>query len=324
MISIIVPVYNAERFLNKCIDSILLQSFRNFELLLIDDGSTDNSGAICDEYARKDSRIRVFHQSNKGVSSARNSGIENASGDWIMFVDADDWIEPDCLEVCSKYFDCDLDLIVFSCIWAADSRVPDMLCNCPSDFQTILPQYIDKIIFVVPWCKFFKKQILDYNKVRFDISLSSAEDTLFSFEYLKYVKKLQLISNELYHHTISDNINSLSRKRNSNWQIEEYLLRKIFDTVNELEGIFEVKLTKFRCLMGESRLNRYLPTFSESSYLVARRRLKEVITNKELQYLFNDKVFMPKGERRQICDWLIKKHFVSLLTFYFKYVRAEY
>lgn len=92
-ISVIVPVYNVEQYLPKCIDSILAQTFTDFELLLIDDGSPDNSGAICDEYARKDPRIRVYHEENGGVSSARNLGIENAKGCWLSFIDADDWVE---------------------------------------------------------------------------------------------------------------------------------------------------------------------------------------------------------------------------------------
>lgn len=89
-ISIIVPVYNTEKYLSACLDSILTQSFTDFELLLVDDGSTDKSGEICDEYAQKDSRIRVFHKENGGVSSARNLGIEEAVGDYLHFVDADD------------------------------------------------------------------------------------------------------------------------------------------------------------------------------------------------------------------------------------------
>ena len=92
LISVIVPVYNSEQTLNRCIDSILGQTYRNFELFLINDGSKDRSGEICDEYARKDSRVKVFHKENGGVSSARNVGLDNASGEWITFVDSDDRI----------------------------------------------------------------------------------------------------------------------------------------------------------------------------------------------------------------------------------------
>ena len=93
-VSVIVPVYNVEKLLQRCIDSILAQTFTDFELLLIDDGSKDKSGEICDEYAAKDSRIRVFHKQNGGVSTARNLGIDKAQGEWIYFVDSDDIVLP--------------------------------------------------------------------------------------------------------------------------------------------------------------------------------------------------------------------------------------
>ena len=89
MVSIIVPVYNTEKFLHRCIDSILAQTYTDFELLLIDDGSKDSSGTICDEYAAQDARVRVFHKENGGVSSARNLGLDNARGEWVTFVDSD-------------------------------------------------------------------------------------------------------------------------------------------------------------------------------------------------------------------------------------------
>ena len=97
-ITIIVAVYRAEAYFHYCMQSLLNQTFRDFEILLIDDGSPDNSGRICDEYAKKDARIRVFHKENGGVSSARQCGIDNAFGEYTIHVDPDDWIEPDMLE----------------------------------------------------------------------------------------------------------------------------------------------------------------------------------------------------------------------------------
>ena len=102
-ISIIVPVYNSEQTLNRCIDSILGQTYRNFELLLINDGSKDRSGEICDEYARKDSRVKVFHKENGGVSSARNVGLDNARGEWITFCDSDDYYNLDAFDIYLKH-----------------------------------------------------------------------------------------------------------------------------------------------------------------------------------------------------------------------------
>ena len=102
MISVLVPVYNTNQYLPRCIDSILGQSFTDFELLLIDDGSTDGSAKICDAYAEKDSRIRVLHKENGGVSSARNLGLNEAKGEWVVFVDSDDWISDNCIKLLTE------------------------------------------------------------------------------------------------------------------------------------------------------------------------------------------------------------------------------
>ena len=98
MISLVIPVYNLETKISRCIDSILRQSYKDFELILVDDGSNDNSGIVCDQYALKDKRIRVLHKANNGVSSARNTGIEAANGDYLGFVDGDDYVREDYLE----------------------------------------------------------------------------------------------------------------------------------------------------------------------------------------------------------------------------------
>ena len=99
LISVIVPVYNVERYLAECVDSILGQTYGNLEIILVDDGSTDGSGIMCDQYAQKDARIHVIHQKNQGLSSARNTGLDMAQGEWIAFVDSDDWLEPNTYEV---------------------------------------------------------------------------------------------------------------------------------------------------------------------------------------------------------------------------------
>ena len=101
-VSIVVPVYNVKDYLEKCVDSILRQTEREFELLLIDDGSTDGSGELCDTLAERDGRVRVIHQENRGLGGARNTGIEAARGTWLLLVDSDDWIEPEILEKALK------------------------------------------------------------------------------------------------------------------------------------------------------------------------------------------------------------------------------
>ena len=112
MISVIVPIYNAEKYLRRCVDSVLAQTFTDYELLLINDGSQDSSGAICDGYVAKDSRVRVFHKENGGASSARNLGLENAKGEWITFVDSDDTLQQNALDLLYQSLTSSVDAVI--------------------------------------------------------------------------------------------------------------------------------------------------------------------------------------------------------------------
>ena len=147
MISIIVPVYNTEKYLRRCIDSVLAQTYQDFELLLIDDGSKDSSGAICDEYAAQDARVRVFHKENGGVSSARNVGLDNARGEWITFVDADDWIESDMLELLlRKGEETGADIVMGDLLFAYPDRdVPFLLPDWDNNKTASLNRYITSV-----------------------------------------------------------------------------------------------------------------------------------------------------------------------------------
>ena len=132
MLSVIIPVYQAEQVLEKCIDSVLAQSFQDLEIILVDDGSTDRSGVICDNYAKQDSRIKVIHKKNAGVSAARNSGLSLASGEYIAFVDSDDYLEPNMyqsmMDKMLKY-NCDV-----------------VMCDCIKDFSDYSEVYTHNII----------------------------------------------------------------------------------------------------------------------------------------------------------------------------------
>ena len=110
-VTVVIPVYNVEKYLKKCVDSVITQNFNDFEIILVDDGSTDNSGVLCDDYASKYEFISVIHQENKGLGGARNTGIEAANGEYILFLDSDDFLAPDCLKICcekAEQYNCDM------------------------------------------------------------------------------------------------------------------------------------------------------------------------------------------------------------------------
>lgn len=189
-ISIIVPIYNVEKYLPKCIDSILKQTFTEFELLLIDDGSKDLSGRICDEYAKKDTRIKVFHKSNGGVSSARNIGLLHAKGEWIYFADADDELELDGLEILfSAVKDNNIDFVMGG--YTKYDENEKMLFTTPKRQDKILSAQTCISYLFKPkgyeyhgylWNKLFKKSIVSDLKFNEDIYFN--EDRLFIVQYL--------------------------------------------------------------------------------------------------------------------------------------------
>ncbi len=192
LISVIIPVYNTEQYISCCIDSVLSQSFTNFELILVDDGSKDGSGTICDEYAKKDNRIRVFHKGNGGVSSARNLGLDNARGEWIYFVDSDDELLPGGLQTLVDGICDDVDIVgggyerfgsKGELLEAVDERVTTTL----SKEETLLivsndrPKYYSYLGYM--WMWMFRSSVIRSHHLRFDTSIKIKEDTLFLVQY---------------------------------------------------------------------------------------------------------------------------------------------
>ena len=193
-ISVIVPVYNTEKYLRRCIDSILSQTFTDFELLLINDGSTDSSGEICDQYAAKDERVRVFHKENGGVSSARNVGLDEARGEWIAFVDSDDWVEFGYL-LAFWQADCSADLLVGTAI-IRKQDFPDRYCMLTpvgllTDIKSFLSFTLGTCLMNVPWGKWFRRKLI--NTLRFNSSLYVGEDTFFLLHYLQKVQSITIL-----------------------------------------------------------------------------------------------------------------------------------
>lgn len=187
-ISVIVPVYNVEPYLRQCVDSILNQTFTDFELLLVDDGSTDCSGAICDEYANRDFRVKVFYTVNRGVSAARNLGIDKASAEWVTFVDSDDFVESDYLESLDKGESCELSFVGIS-RYNIDNKSRQVLVKFHSEFifrEQLGKKVVELDLLAVGYAcgKLYKKEIIDSNHIRFDERVRIHEDHLFYYDYL--------------------------------------------------------------------------------------------------------------------------------------------
>lgn len=215
LVSIIVPVYNAEKTIKKCIDSILIQTYTNFELILINDGSKDSSLNILKKYENLDKSVIIISQNNAGVSTARNRGIKESKGEYILFVDSDDYIEENTLEILVKASEVNnnLDLAIGGLSIVKDNNAKHLNAISEDKIFNNL-EFLSKnelFKFIVGPCgKLFKTEIIKNNNIKFDESLSLGEDTIFVLEYLKYTKDVKFISENLYF--INETEGSLSRR----------------------------------------------------------------------------------------------------------------
>lgn len=200
MVSVIVPVYNVEKYLPSCIESVINQTYMDWELLLVDDGSTDNSGKICDEYGEKDKRIKVFHKENGGVSSARNLGLDKANGEYVAFLDADDYVDADLYENALKSIGSN-DMIFFNYSMYENGKIYRVhqsglkeLAENPKNFmlfygdnsRKFISQNFceDTVLSVFSVRIVYRKSFIDKNNLRFDIRIKSGEDRIFIFNAL--------------------------------------------------------------------------------------------------------------------------------------------
>lgn len=209
--SIIIPVYNAEKYLDRCISSVIKQTYRNCEIILINDGSKDHSGTICDEYARKDNRIKVVHQENAGVSTARNIGLKNAVGEYIIFVDCDDWLQTNMFQKLNNIIEREnVDCIIYNLKGIIKNRfVPEKkLIN--SIIKLIKTETINS-----PCNKVYRRDIIEQYNIKFDKKIEIGEDLLFNIVYISKIKNIYLFNNKLYNYTKVNN-NSLTKKYKEN------------------------------------------------------------------------------------------------------------
>lgn len=221
--SVIIPVYNTEKYLSRCIESVLKQTYTNFELLLIEDGSPDNCGEICDCYARLDSRIKVFHKSNGGVSSARNMGLDNAKGNYICFIDSDDYVGERYLEI--HLPNKDEDFIQSGVMILKNNYLKEYMNHNElfSDYNKFWMQ--SRQVWPTKCC--FSKKIIDKYNLRFDHELTLGEDSLFNHIFICKCDLIRRTKENEYFYN-NDNLNSISHKYyNNRLEQQEYLVKKL-------------------------------------------------------------------------------------------------
>ena len=201
LISIIIPVYNVEKYLEECVESVVKQTYKNLEIILVDDGSTDNSGKICDNYAVKDKRIKVIHKENGGQSDARNAGLDICTGDFIGFIDSDDYVEADMFETLIKnIYENDADIV--SCRWFTEyvnNKIKDGIGQryILNNDDIIIRGFGENLLSCGVWDKLFKKDV--FESMRFPKG-KIFEDTYINIKIFLNVSKVVIIPDALYHY----------------------------------------------------------------------------------------------------------------------------
>ena len=317
--SIVIPVYNAEKYINKCVESILQQSFEDFEVVLVNDGATDRSMEICEELTQKDTRVLLFHQKNQGVSAARNKGISMAKGKYLVFVDADDYIREDTLMLLHKSCnDCRADVCFFGyqCVAGSEAKqtvLPPKFCGKKS--PELLLELIEKNVFGLACNKAIKRDLIMENGLLFDETIRvfedqdlmmrvwnkasfvcSIEDALYFYvtSETSAMQEFQSSQGERYFSTHSVNLKKLEsfmlENRINKEHIESYLFRYASSEIGNIVRLAGCGTTQeFRLFQQQLYKSELLEVFRKSYKKVNPKALKEkafwILSNHYMAFL---------------------------------------
>ncbi len=236
LITVVIPAYNAEKTIEGCLESICNQTYRNLEIIVINDGSTDRTAELCDEWAKRDTRIYVIHSKNEGVSAARNKGIDNATGVYLKFVDSDDSIDSNCIETewrCIVQNDADLVVSGYRKITVCgDEEIkPQEGVYLRNEFGTIFPEIYPRMFLNVPWNKLFKREKIIQ---RFDEKYYLGEDVLFNFQYMCEIERIALCSAAQYRFNSIQAGSLRKRYREHDIEYAAEIYQKLLEITKEL------------------------------------------------------------------------------------------
>ena len=334
LISVIVPVYNGQDYLDKCLKSIMFQTYQHFEVILVDDGSTDKSGKICDKYARENKNIKVVHKKNAGPAAARNDGIKISRGELVFFIDADDYLEKNAFEVLvAGYGKTGADLVVGDFQKIRNDK-PESRNDILLETDKLLEErdiveyarwYLRKpnkyLLLAFSWARIFKSSIIRKYQLRFDERLHTFEDVAFNFDYLKYTRKVFFVKKVIYSHLVYDNLLSATTAIGSNPErllgykqalksAASFLKKKIEDReINKEVGQALVTLTIIQLVRNCAQIN--------NNEAEVQRFVRRIVDDFELRNSL--KYYRAsKGESR-IIPLLIKLRLAGLIILVGKY-----
>ncbi|NTP99154.1 glycosyltransferase [Enterococcus faecium] len=305
LVSIIIPVYNIEKFIAKCLESLVSQTYKNIEIIIVNDGSTDKSPSICRSYAAKDNRIKLINQKNQGLSGARNTGIQHITGDLVLFVDGDDWLDDNCCEVLVKeQKENNSDLIIFPYVREYRDKsykrklfTKDVLTFSDYEYKEFYRRLVGPVeeelknpseidIYSTVWGKLYKKDLLENKFV--DTKKIGTEDLLFNIMNLINARRVKYTSSTYYHYNKTNdisltkkfNIQSYERKKQLIAEIENFLIR------NDIDKKYQ-----------EALKNRKILSIFPFIYMICNSTLNRTEKIKNITYIVEDQINSKEYEK---------------------------
>lgn len=307
LVSLILPIFNIKKeFLEKCVASLTDQTYKNIEIILVDDGSTNNIYALCQDYAKKDNRIKTIQQENAGVSVARNTGLKISKGSYICFIDPDDWVAEDYVfKLLQAIKTSKSDFVISDCFVCYDDHAKDnRFLNMDEGVLTgenknlllyqliskkLCPYYPPEIAAGVPWAKMFKKSFIDTNGLAFIPGMKRMQDNIFCLYAIEYADKIHYLPEKIYYYRKEENSASLKYSTGIVTNFEKYFdeTRKFLDSCHKEKIMYDAlsmkELTSFNSFLG----NLYFHPSNTASYQTKRRELISLLSQKRYQTALN-------------------------------------
>lgn len=325
--TIILPCYNVEKYLPRSIDTVLAQTFRDFELLVIIDGSPDNSKIIAEKYALQDHRVKVFDKENGGLSDARNYGLEKATGEYVYFLDSDDWIEPDLLEETVRILQSEnLDLIIFGyvqddedkegLVLKSTSVVPQNNTYFKNDGQISLDAHTLGILGYA-WNKVYRREFLIKHNLRFEKGTSLVEDILFNIGVYINAKVLKFIDRPLYHYINRPTVTLMKTFHSNSFELKKRKTEQLENFLNDWKVINKKTILASSIVQGFRYCVHNLFTFqNQLSFMRKFDYINMMLTDRIIKDKVDD--YEPVSISDKIYKYLIKKQYALIIASFAK------
>lgn len=318
-VSIIVPIYKVpEKYLRRCIESLIKQTYEKIEIMLVDDGSPDNCGAICDEYAEKESKIKVIHQENKGLCGARNAGVKQATSEWIMFVDGDDWVESNMCEELIKAVQENVDIIC--CGMIKDYETKKIYYEYDSVYEDGKVYstkeeliYMRKMLLnfngnnACAVAKLIKRQLIQEYNIYHNKELKQGAEALeFNLRLFEKAKAIKFIKKHLYHYIYNDESISMKHSEANHYMVLN-CFKKIYETIEgQDQEIIDWFYNRLLYVIITTAISGYFSPANQEDYQTKKTKYEKYLEDEMLQKALSMNKTKGLSKQRKIILWLVK------------------